>query len=38
MAAPAEAQVRGFDWFRAPGYVAQPEPDELPVIKAGDHH
>ena len=33
MAAPAEAQVRGYDWFRSPGYVAQPEPDELPVIK-----
>lgn len=32
MAAPAEAQVRGFDWFRS-RYVAPPEPDELPVIK-----
>lgn len=38
MAAPAEAQVRGFDWFRSPGYVAQPKPDELPVIKRRAPH
>ena len=29
----ADAQVRGFDWFRSPGYFAPPEPipEELPV-------
>lgn len=37
MAAPAAAQVRGFDWFRSQGTVAQPEPDELPVIKRRAH-